>query len=442
MNFKLPDEALYILNTINQNGFEAFVVGGCVRDTLLGRIPKDWDITTNAAPEIIKTLFDKSIDTGLKHGTVTVLFKSQPFEITTYRVDGVYLDSRRPLNVSFTSSLKEDLGRRDFTINALAYHPSKGLIDFFNSRNDIDNGIIRAVGNARDRFTEDALRMLRAIRFSAQLDFDIEPETLEAIRIKGQLLQRISTERIRDESTKILTSDNPLKLALLKDTGLLGYILPEFDACFNTPQNNPYHIYNVAVHSLNSAAYIESNRILRWVMLLHDIGKPEVRTTDKNGIDHFYNHARVGISISESVLKRLKFDNLSTNRILKLIEFHDYDTGESHESVRKSLNIIGSDIFTDLLKVKEADMRAQNPVFFNARYERLQRIKSIYLDIMERHQCISLKNLAIDGNDLISLGFLPGKEIGDMLKRLLDEVIKRPELNTRDSLINILKNTN
>ena len=442
MDFKIPDEVLYILNTINQKGFEAFLVGGCVRDTLLKRIPKDWDITTNATPEKVKAFFDKTIDTGIKHGTVSVLLNNQPFEITTYRVDGHYLDSRRPSSVSFTSSLKEDLGRRDFTINALAYHPSKGLIDFFNGKNDIDKGVIRAVGNACDRFSEDALRMLRAVRFSAQLDFNIDPETLEAIKIKGQLIQRISMERIRDELTKILTSDNPLKFVLLKDTSLLGYILPEFDICFDTPQNTPYHIYNVAVHSLNSAAYIECNRILRWTMLLHDIGKPKTRTTDKNGTDHFYFHQRLSKNISESVLKRLKFDNRSANYILRLVEFHDNNPGDSHESVRKALSIIGSDIFPDLLKVKEADLRAQNPDFFNAGYEKLQRLKSIYLDIMEKQQCISLDSLAVNGNDLINLGFVPGKEIGLLLQRLLDEVIERPELNTKDRLIDLLKNIN
>jgi tRNA nucleotidyltransferase (CCA-adding enzyme) len=442
MDIKLaiPQEVLFILNTLNQSGYEAFIVGGCVRDSLLGKAPKDWDITTNALPEKLKSLFEKTIDTGIKHGTVTVLINNQQFEVTTYRVDGKYSDNRRPENVYFTSSLQEDLSRRDFTVNSLAYHPSLGLMDFFQGRTHLENRLIRAVGNPGERFNEDALRMLRAIRFSAQLDFEIEPSTLKAIKENSFLIQRISAERIRDELTKILVSHCPVKFSLLKTGCLLEYILPELDACFNVTQNNPYHIYNVAIHTLNSLAYIENDRILRWTMLLHDIGKSATKTTDTKGIDHFYGHPHVSKSLAENILKRLKFDNKSIYTILKLVEFHDKSIGTSQKSVRRMLSRLGEDIFTKLLKVKEADMKAQNPAFLKERLAKLDMIKELYGEVIEKQHCISLKDLAVNGNDLIEAGFAEGKDIGIILNKLLDEVIKNPGINTKSKLLALIKN--
>lgn len=435
----IPREVLFILNTLNQNGYEAFIVGGCVRDSLLGKAPKDWDITTNALPEKLKSFFEKTVDTGIKHGTVTVLINNQQFEVTTYRVDGKYSDNRRPENVYFTSSLKEDLGRRDFTINSMAYHPSQGLMDFFQGKTDLENRLIRAVGIPGERFNEDALRMLRAVRFSAQLDFEIEPSTLKAIKDNSFLIQRISAERIRDELTKILVSHCPMKFTALKTCNLLGIILPEMEACFNVSQNNPYHIYNVAIHTLNSVAYIENDRILRWTMLLHDIGKTGTKTTDTKGIDHFYGHPDVSKNLAANILKRLKFDNKSANTILKLIEFHDKGIGTNHKSVRKMLSCLGGDIFAKLLKVKEADMKAQNPEYLKERLVKLDMIRELYGEITEKQHCTSLKDLSVNGEDLIAAGFIQGKDIGMILNELLDEVIKNPALNTKEQLLDLAK---
>lgn len=283
----LPEAVQEIIHTLNRAGFEAYIVGGCVRDSLLGREPKDWDITTSARPEEVKALFPHTFDTGIKHGTVTVRRGGASYEVTTYRVDGNYTDHRRPDQVAFSSNLREDLLRRDFTINAMAYHPEHGLVDLYQGLEDLERGTIRCVGNAADRFQEDALRMLRALRFSAQLGFSIDPVTYQAIGILKALIRHVSWERIRDEMTKILISDHPEVLRQAYDTGLTQYILPEWKAMVETDQHHPYHAYTVAEHTIKAVQAIEADPILRWTMLLHDIGKPAAHTVDTAGVDHF-----------------------------------------------------------------------------------------------------------------------------------------------------------
>jgi len=431
----LPAEVLQIIQVLNENGHKAHVVGGCVRDCILGRVPGDWDITTSAKPETVKTLFTDTIDTGIKHGTVSVILEGKRFEVTTYRIDGEYADNRRPDRVEFTNSVILDLNRRDFTINAIAYHPLEGLIDPFNGLMDIKNRIIKTVGNANDRFKEDALRMLRAIRFSAQLNFEIEGATLEAIKSNNHLIRNISFERIRDELTKILISDQPGKFEFLKDTHLLEHIMPEFCPCFETPQNNPYHVYNVAGHILKAVASIENKEVLRWTMLLHDIGKTTTRVTDEKGIDHFYGHEEESVRMSGNILRRLKFDKKSIDIILRLIKHHDRPIEPDFKDVRKAASAVGEDIFEYLLRVKKADNEAQNPEICRDKLNNLKTISNIFQSIKEKHECLSIKDLEINGHDLIALGYRQGKEIGTVLNRLLQTVLDNPDMNNRDKLI-------
>jgi len=432
---ELPQEAAYILRVLNEGGFEAYIVGGCVRDSIQKKIPKDWDISTNAKPHEVKSLFGRTIDTGIKHGTVTVLIDNRSFEVTTYRIDGDYADSRRPLSVRYTSLLMDDLSRRDFTMNAIAFHPNAGLVDPFNGIGDIEQRVIRTVGSPERRFREDALRMIRAVRFSAQLDFAITKDAIQSIRNNSALIRNISHERIRDELTKILESENPSKFILLRDTNLLQYILPEFEICFHTPQNNAYHIYNTAVHTLNSIAHVACDGILRWTMLLHDIGKPLAKTTDIEGIDHFFGHPEKSVQLSEIILKRLKFDNKTIKKICRLIRYHDMNIKPDPVSVRKAVITVGDDIFADLVEIQKADKKAQNPKFLEERLACLSEIEKNYFDVKEKKQCLSLKDLAVDGHDLMDIGLVEGKKIKTMLIRLLNIVVENPELNNKDELL-------
>jgi len=436
---ELPKEVHYIIQTLNTNGFEAYAVGGCIRDSLLGKKPTDWDITTNARPEEIKKLFPKTIDTGLKHGTVSVVIDGVRYEVTTYRVEGKYENHRKPSKVEFTGSLLQDLGRRDFTMNAIAYHPSEGIVDPFNGVDDILDRTIKCVGNPDNRLEEDALRMLRAVRFSAQLDFSIDKGTFEAIKRNSSLIRSISWERIRDEITLLLISDFPMRFITLRDSRLLQYILPEFEICFQTPQNNPHHVYNVAVHTLHSIVYVKQDRILRWVMLLHDIGKPLTRTTDDQGIDHFYGHAEKSIRLADIILKRLRFDNKSIDKIKRLIMHHDRNITPSFRSVRKAMAAVGTDLFEELLEVKKADAKAHNPKYIDESMETIECIYDTYKKIMENRQCVSLSDLAINGHDLKALGIYPGKRIGEILNQLLEIVLDNPQYNTREKLLDEVK---
>lgn len=435
----IPNNVDYIIEKLNTRGYEAYLVGGCVRDSFLGRVPYDWDITTNALPEDIKKIFEKTFDTGIKHGTVSVLVDKDCYEVTTYRIDGEYSDNRRPDSVHFTSSLKEDLARRDFTVNAMAYHPKEGLVDYFNGLNDINNCIINAVGDANLRFQEDALRMLRAIRFSAQLGFDIKKSTLDAIKINSKLIENISWERIREELNKILISPNPMYLDCLYQTELLKYIIPEFEMCYQTEQNNPYHVYPVSEHILHSVKYVNNTSMLRWTMLLHDIGKPVQKTTDDKGIDHFYGHQQVSAKLANVILNRLRFDKESIKKIVKLIINHDIDIFDTEKSIRKVISKVGEDLFLELIEVQIADAMAQNKRYLEERIVKFDNIKRIYNNIKRENQCLNKRTMAINGHDLILLGMTPGKDIKNMLNYLFECVLENPELNNKQKLIDIAK---
>lgn len=438
VKINLPQEVEYILQQLELHGYEGFAVGGCVRDSIIGRNPQDYDVATSATPEQVKSIFSKTIDTGLKHGTVTVLIDKIPFEITTYRVEGKYINNRKPETVAFTGSLELDLSRRDFTINAMAYHPSKGLVDPFGGIQDIRARIVKTVGNANDRFEEDALRMLRAIRFSAQLGYDIETATLEAISMHHKLINNISGERIRDELNKILLA-NPMAFETMRKTKLLSQIMPELDICFDTEQNNPYHSYNVGKHSLVAASSCPKDSLLRWTMLLHDIGKPDSISTDSKGIDHFYHHQQISASKAVEIMKRLRFDNVTMEKIKKLIIEHDRQVAVHDKSVRKAVSALGAELFPDWLQVKQADAMAQHTSKLEERMADLTAIKAIYERIVAEHQCLTLKELAIKGSDLLELGLSPGKQLGEILQHLLEAVIENPEWNQKDILLEMAK---
>ena len=441
VKIKMPGKVNKIIGVLQEAGFEAYAVGGCIRDSLLGRTPNDWDITTSAKPMEVKALFSHTIDTGIQHGTVTILLDREGFEVTTYRIDGEYEDGRHPKEVSFTGSLEEDLKRRDFTINALAYNETAGLIDIFEGQKDLKDGIIRCVGNAEERFTEDALRMLRAIRFSAQLGYRIEENTLAAIHKLAGNLEKISAERIQTELLKLMVSPHPDYLRTAYECGVTKVFFPEFDLAMETPQKHPHHCYNVGEHILHSLLEIPADKVLRLTMLLHDIAKPQCLTVDEKGITHFHGHEEMGAEMSRVILRRLRMDNDTTDKVCRLVRFHDYGNGVAPDRriVRRAVNKIGEDLFDDFLLVKKADLLAQSMYLREEKLSNLAEWDACYREIREAEECVSLRTLAVNGRDLIAAGLQPGRELGDILKQLLDEVLETPEKNEKDYLISRAK---
>ncbi len=458
MKIELPEKVRFIIETIENAGFEAFAVGGCVRDSMMNRKPNDWDITTSAKPQEVKALFHRTIDTGIQHGTVTVMIKKEGFEVTTYRIDGEYEDSRHPKEVTFTPDLSEDLRRRDFTINAMAYNDRTGLVDLFNGAEDLEKKVIRAVGDPEERFTEDALRIMRAFRFAAQLDFSIDKVTRNAAEKLAPTLKNISEERIRDELTKLIVSDHPEYLKELYEAGITAIVLPEFDKCMETPQNNPHHLYNVGDHIVRSmmeldhgglSAFLKKTgyeedentfRILRFAMMLHDIGKPDCRVTDEDGVDHFYTHAEKGERIAKNILRRLKEDNHTIDLVRRLVRFHDDRPDPKAKAVRKAASRIGSDIFPLYLAVHHCDVLAQSDYLKEEKLEHEKQVLEMFLESRANGECLSLKELDINGGDLIKeVGMKPGPEMGQVLSSLLEKVIDDPVLNEKQKLISLAK---
>jgi len=437
IRIKMPQKVNDILETIMNAGYEAYVVGGCVRDSILGREPADWDITTSARPEQVKALFPRTIDTGLQHGTVTVMLGKEGFEVTTYRVDGKYEDSRHPKEVLFTARLEEDLKRRDLTINSLAYNDVAGLVDLFGGMEDMEAGIVRCVGEPSARFGEDALRILRAIRFAAQLGYTIEERTLEAVTELAPTLSRISAERIQVELVKLLLSPHPDYLRLAYHCGVTRVFLPEFDRAMEVEQRHPHHCYNVGEHILHSLCFVEADRVLRLTMLLHDIGKPATLTIDSKGITHFYGHAVTGAEMTEDILRRLKFDHDTIQKVRKLVLYHDYgnELKPNMKMVRRALWKIGQEAFPGLFSVKRADILAQSEYLRREKLEKLEKWQRLYEEVLARQQCVSLKTLAVSGTDLIGAGWEPGKELGMTLQKLLQLVLERPDYNTKEKLL-------
>ena len=439
MQIRLPDRVNRIIGILAAAGYEAYAVGGCVRDCVLGRTPSDWDITTSARPEEIKRLFARTVDTGIKHGTVTVLMGKEGFEVTTYRIDGTYEDGRHPKSVTFTASLEEDLRRRDFTINAMAYNDGSGLIDCFGGMQDIERGVIRCVGDAGERFTEDALRMLRAVRFSAQLGYEIAEDTREAIRRLAPNLQKISAERVQAELVKLVTSPHPDYLRIAYETGITAQILPEFDLCMQTAQNNPHHCYNVGEHILHAMLAVPPDKMLRLGMLFHDIGKPQTRTVDAQGVTHNKGHAAVGEKMTREILRRLKFDNDTVDTVTKIVRYHDQEIALTDSGVRRAVNRMGEDIFPLLFYVKRADVSAQSGYHREEKLQKIDYIEELYRGVRQRKECLNLRDLAVSGSDLIALGIPAGRQIGALLGELLDLVLEDPGRNTREELLAICR---
>lgn len=435
MRIELPEKVKTILNILINAGFEAFAVGGCVRDSILGKEPKDWDITTSARPVQVKELFSRTIDTGIAHGTVTVLLDREGFEVTTYRIDGEYEDARHPKEVLFTGSLLEDLKRRDFTINAMAYNEQEGLVDAFDGMGDLKQGRIRCVGTARERFTEDALRMLRAVRFAAQLGFSIEPETRRGIEELACSLQKISAERIQAELVKLLVSDHPEEVRTLYETGISKEIFPWLDAMFRTPQNNPHHIYNVGEHTVCALMHTPPDKILRLALFFHDMAKPACLEKDEAGIYHFRGHPKEGAAMTRLVMRRLKFDNDTIERVASLVQWHDDNPPLTPANVRRAINRIGQRQFPRLFAVKRADTMGKGTYQREEKLAYIDKYETMYREILEKEECIHLKTLAVSGKDLIAAGFKPGRELGRLLEELLQLVLENPECNTKEFLL-------
>lgn len=434
-NILLPEKVEFILDTLEHAGYEAYAVGGCIRDSILGRKPKDWDITTSAMPKEVKALFSKTIDTGIQHGTVTVLIGRDGFEVTTYRIDGAYEDSRHPKEVTFTPNLIEDLKRRDFTINAMAYHKTKGLVDAFDGVRDLKQGVVRCVGDARERFLEDALRMMRAVRFAAQLGFSIAEGTREAICELSANLERISAERIQMELVKILVSDHPQEIRTLYETGITRVVLPEFDAMMETEQKNPHHRYCVGEHVIAGLLQIENDKVLRLAMLFHDIAKPICQTLGEDGFHHFYGHPERGKIMTEQILRRLKFDNDTIVRVCRLVASHDVNPEITQKSVRKAMVKAGLEAYPKLFSVKRADILAQSDYLQKEKLEYLKEYEACYQEILKEKQSLTLKELAVTGKDLIGLGICPGPRLGKILNELFWLVVEEPEKNEKDILL-------
>lgn len=411
----IPYEVAYVLDKLGHSGFEAFVAGGCVRDSLMGRVPEDWDVTTSALPSEIKALFEKTFDTGIKHGTVTILIGGMSIEATTFRVDGIYEDNRRPSEVRFSNSLAEDLSRRDFTMNSIAYSPNYGFIDPFKGIDDIKRKIIRTTGEADCRFREDALRMLRAIRFSAQLGYDIDADTYTSVCNNSSLIANISKERIRDELGKILMSDNPDKIQALFNTGLFLHIFPEFLFAEDS-------LLGIAITAgaLKAAC---KDYCIRWAIFTSSLVQ---MSGDISG----------SAEIAKAMLKRLKFDNIRMRKITMLVKYSAIDIEPCLQEVMKIAAAAGKEAFCDVLKVKEAFIMAHNSID-DKKIDDLLIVKEIYKEIISSNYCLSLGCLAVNGRDIMDLGITEGKNIGIVLNRLLDAVIAKPELNEKTILMGL-----
>lgn len=435
MRIELPDKVNCIIGTLQEHGYEAYAVGGCVRDSVLGRVPEDWDVTTSARPEEIKELFSHTIDTGIQHGTVTVLIGREGFEVTTYRVDGAYEDGRHPSEVTFVRSLREDLLRRDFTINAMAYNDTEGLVDIFGGMEDLGRRMIRCVGDPGARFSEDALRILRGIRFAAQLGFALDEDARDGMCRLACTLRKISAERIQTELVKILLSPGPDLLREAWKLGITREFLPEFDLAMETEQETPHHRYTVGEHTLQGLLNIRSDRVLRLAMLFHDLGKPGCKTVGEDGRAHFGGHAAKSEEIADCVMRRLKFDNDTLRRVKRLVRYHDCRMPVEAASVRRAMNRIGPELFPLYLEMRRADVGAQSSYLREEKMADIDGVEELYLEICRQRQCVVLKDLAVTGRDLIDAGMKPGKEIGETLERFLELVLEEPELNRKDELL-------
>jgi len=435
LTMDMPKNVDIAINLLQSAGFEAYAVGGCVRDSLLGKTPNDWDITTSAKPEDMKSVFADfhCIDTGIKHGTVTVVIDGEPLEITTFRLDGEYEDNRHPKSVTFTSNLGADLGRRDFTVNAMAYSKMTGTVDLFGGQNDLKNKIIRCVGDPDRRFNEDALRILRALRFASALDFEIEEKTAQSLLKNRALLGNISEERIAKELLKLVCGKGAKRI-LTDFAPVLFEILPELQPMYKNSHDNPHHCYDIYEHTLIAVESIDPEPTLRFAMLLHDCGKPAVKKFDENGVAHFYGHQRISAEISAQILARLKVSNKFRDEILFLVSNHDrWELYENTEKMPRYLSKFGLDGVLNLLKVMRADVLAQSPEY-RYRLDQIADAEETAKNLAAQKPCLSLSELQINGRTLMDIGIPQGRKLGAVLAQLLDEVIDGVTKNTQEAL--------
>lgn len=436
MKINVPMEVEKIIETLEIKGFTAYAVGGCIRDSLMGRTPHDWDICTSAKPEEILSALGTHniIESGLKHGTVTIKFGDKLYEITTYRSEGEYKDNRRPENVEFITSLRDDLSRRDFTVNAMAYNSRDGLCDYFGGSQDIENMIIRCVGDPDKRFGEDALRILRALRFSSKLGFEIEENTEAALRKNAGLLKNISVERITAELLQILDGEFAEQI-LLEYTDVFGVFLPEILPMVGLDQRNPHHSYDVWTHTVYVIVNSPHGKVMRLAALLHDIAKPRCFTVDEKGIGHFHGHPDVGAKMSGKILRRLHLDNDTISKVGTLIRYHDRRPKLEPKFVRRLISKTGIDCFIPLMKLKRADAKGQNPETIPAKLEYIDELERLFLELTADGNEYNIRTLKLTGSDLIDLGIAEGKEIGYYLNEMLEMVIEGRIDNDKNALI-------
>ncbi len=436
---KIPKNAQVIFQLLQKAGFECFLVGGCVRDMLMGKEPHDIDITTNAEPEETKAVFSDfhTLDIGIKHGTITVMVSGDPVEITTYRTESEYTDGRHPDKVIFTKNIRDDLSRRDFTCNAIAYNPRVGIVDPFGGRADIKSKTLRCVGTAEERFREDSLRILRALRFASVLGFDIEDATAKAMYQCRELINIVSPERIFTEISKLLCGTNAGTI-LAEHSDILAVVLPEIKSMKGFEQHNFHHIYDVLNHTAKVVDSISPVVDLRLAALFHDCGKPDCFSLDENGVGHFYSHASISAHKAKEALTRLRCDNATREKVVKLVKIHDTPIEPDIKTVKKKLQKYGEEIFFDLIKLQRADNKGLAPEFLY-RQETYDKLEEIASQVIEENQCFSLKDLAVNGRDMIDLG-LKGKDIGTALNELLKAVIEEKCQNGRESLLSYYHN--
>ena len=433
---ELPAPVAAALRRLSEAGFSAYIVGGCVRDHLLGRTPSDYDITTDALPAQTEQVFAgaRVIETGLRHGTVTVLLGGMPLEITTFRVESGYSDNRHPDAVAFTRSLREDAARRDFTMNAIAYNETEGLVDHFGGRADIAARQIRCVGEPGRRFAEDALRILRALRFSSVLGFSIEAETARAVHDCRLLLRHISAERVAAELVRLLCGGGARRI-LLDYADVLGVVIPELLPMQGFDQCNPHHVHDVLAHTAAAVEAAPAEPVLRLAALLHDVGKPRCFTRGADGTGHFYGHAEQSAALAQQILRRLKFDNATRERVTLLVREHDRQIEASPRAVRRALGSLTPPVFFQLLALKRADNAAQSPDFQAERRQYYDTLEAMADEILRAKACFSLADLAVRGSDLLAAGIPEGPAVGRALHALLDAVTDGRVPNEREALL-------
>lgn len=431
-----PAYALRAIELLEKEGFEAWFVGGCVRDAMLGRPPEDWDITTSALPRETAACFQDfpCIDTGLKHGTVTAVLENHPVEITTFRFDGVYTDHRRPETVEFSKKLEDDLSRRDFTINAMAYHPERGLIDPFHGLFDLEKRILRCVGDPVRRFSEDALRILRCLRFSAVLELAIDPATAAAVRSKKELLLAISHERVREELHKLLLGNRAAPV-LREYAEVLFTVLPELASMKGCAQETPYHRYDVWEHTLHALADVPKEPVLRWAALFHDCGKPAVKFFSPDGTAHFYGHEKESLRIAWQCLLRLRFSKRESEQICTLITRHGEPLPISEKRLKRLLGELGEEQLFSLFALMHGDLAAQAPKLYEERSRALEAARALTEKLLQEEECLTLRDLAVNGSDLNALGIPPGPRMGEILRALLEQVLDGACPNEKDDLL-------